>query len=574
VTDQAAFAATLVDEWVRAGVTDVVVAPGSRSTPLVLAADAAPVRVHVHLDERSAAFYALGIGLATGRPAPVIVTSGTAAVELHPAVVEAHHAGVPMLVCTADRPPELHGVGAQQTIDQRALYGDVLRWRADLGAGDLPPSAWRSIGARAVAAALAGPGGPGPVHLNLAFRDPLVAVPGAGVPPGRPGGRPWHTVERGDEPAAVINDLAARRGVIVAGAGAGAGARAGAGAGARAGAGGPAALASAAAALGWPVLAAPVSGYRGLPGAVAAFDAILRHGSSAEALRPEVVLHLGAPPASKVLAAWLASIDEHVLVDPFGRWADPDRVAARVVGASPAAVCRALARDVTAPVARQWSDGWASAESVAQRAIDGVIARHDEPTEPGVARTLTAALRPEDLLFVASSMPVRDVEWYGAPGMRCAVAANRGANGIDGLVSTSLGLAAARRDAWTVALLGDLALLHDAGGLLGAARRGVDCCYVVVDNDGGGIFGFLPQAALPAEQFERLWGTPHGIDLSALAAVHGIPTAAVGRADALTDALDRARAAGGVHLLHVRTDRAANLAVHDELVTAVARALG
>ena len=205
--------------------------------------------------------------------------------------------------------------------------------------------------------------------------------------------------------------------------------------------------------------------------------------------------------------------------------------------------------------------------------MDGVLAGHRELTEPGVARTLTAALLPSDLLFVASSMPVRDVEWYGSPAMACAVAANRGANGIDGLVSTALGAAAGRTGAWTVALLGDLAFLHDAGGLLGAARRGVDCCYVVVDNDGGGIFGFLPQGGLPAEQFERLWATPHGVELPALAAVHGIPAVTLDGAAALTGALDDARQAGGVRLVHVRTDRAANVAVHDELTAAVARAL-
>ena len=558
VTAQAAFAAALVDEWVRAGVTDVVLAPGSRSTPLALAVDAAPLRVHVHLDERSGAFYALGLALATGRPAPVVVTSGTAAAELHPAVVEAHHAGVPLIVCTADRPPELHDVGAPQTIEQTGLFGGALRWRADVSPDDLPPAAWRSVGARAVAAARGGPRGPGPVQLNLAFREPLVGRPGALVPPGRPGGQPWHDVAGGRAAADVAAlDLSGRRGVIVAGAGAGE----------------PAAVHHAARVLGWPVLAAPASGCRGAPaGAVSAFDAVLRHAATAERLRPSVVLHLGALPASKVLAGWTAAVDEHVVADPHGAWVDPERTASVVVAAAPDALCHAIVAAGPAPAPSGWADAWAAAEGAAQRAIDQVLAAHPEATEPGVARVVTSALGAADTLVVASSMPVRDVEWYGNPAMACRVVANRGANGIDGVVSTALGVAGGSGGR-TVALLGDLAFLHDGGGLLWARRRPADCCFVVVDNDGGGIFSFLPQAELPHEQFERLWGTPHGIDLCALAGVHGIPAVDVAAADAVDPAVAAARERGGVELVVVRSDRAANVAVHAELVAAVAAAL-
>jgi 2-succinyl-5-enolpyruvyl-6-hydroxy-3-cyclohexene-1-carboxylate synthase len=558
VTAQAAFAAALVDEWRRAGVTDVVLAPGSRSTPVALAVDAAPLRVHVHLDERSGAFFALGLGLATGRPAPVIVTSGTAAAELHAAVVEAHHAGVPLLVCTADRPPELHDVGAPQTIEQRGLFGGALRWRADVGPDDLPPAAWRSVAARAVAAARGGPRGPGPVQLNLAFRDPLVGRPGALVPPGRPGDQPWHGVAAGRAVVDVASlDLSGRRGVIVAGAGAG----------------DPAAVHHAARVLGWPVLAAPASGCRAAPaGAVAAFDAVLRHPPTADRLRPSVVLHLGAPPASKVWAGWAASVDDHVVVDPHGAWTDPDRTAAVLLAAPPDAVCHAIVAAEPAPAPSGWADAWAAAEGAAQKAVDGVLAAHPEATEPGVARAVTSALGAADTLVVASSMPIRDVEWYGNPAASCRVVANRGANGIDGAVSTALGVACGSSGR-TVALLGDLAFLHDSGGLLWSRRRGVGCCFVVVDNDGGGIFSFLPQAQLATDQFERLWGTPHGVDLAALAAVHGIPAVHVRAADAVEPALAAALGRGGVELVVVRSDRAANVAVHDELVAAVGAAL-
>jgi 2-succinyl-5-enolpyruvyl-6-hydroxy-3-cyclohexene-1-carboxylate synthase len=354
----------------------------------------------------------------------------------------------------------------------------------------------------------------------------------------------------------VARRLDGRRGVIVAGSGVD----------------DPAAVGAAAAALGWPVLATPTSGCRSLPGAVGAFDAILRHAPSAARLRPEVVLHLGGAPASKVLGAWLAEVPDHVVADPFGQWGDPDRVASLLVAASPTSVCRAVAGLVTTPVGPRWAKEWTSAEAAAQAAVAAVLAAHAEATEPGVARTVTSILGAGDTLFVASSMPVRDVEWHGDPAMTCRVAANRGANGIDGLVSTALGLAAGSPGR-TAALLGDLAFLHDSGGLLGAVHRGVDCCFVVVDNDGGGIFSFLPQSELPEQQFERFWGTPHGIDLTALAAVHGIPAVAVKEASGLAPAVRRALVEGGVQVVVVTTDRAANVAVHRELVDAVAAAI-
>ena len=555
MTVQATFAATLVDEWVRAGVSDAVVAPGSRSTPLALAlADSPDLRLHVHLDERAAGFYAVGLGLATGRPAVVLTTSGTATAELLPSVVEAHHARVPMIVCTADRPPELHDVGAPQTIEQAALYGRFLRWRGDPGPADgLPEGTWRSLASRAVAEATAGPAGPGPVQLNLAFRDPLVAEPAA-LPPGRPGRAPWHQVVR--SPSSLTIDaghLAGRRGVIVAGAGCG----------------DPTSVIAAATALGWPVLADPRSGCRGRgPLVVAAFDAILR----GEHPQPEVVLRLGAPPASRVLSSWLAGKAEQILADPYGSWLDPERAASLVLAADPTDVCRSLAGAEVQGAPSAWGRWWQAAEEVAQDAIDSVLAGSVRPTEPGVARTLTALLPSGSTLFVSSSMPIRDVEWFGHPQAPARVLANRGANGIDGIVSTALGVAA-RSDS-TVALVGDLAFLHDSGGLLGAARRGSQLVLVVVDNDGGGIFSFLPQAdSLSEDKFERLFGTPHGVDLAALAAVHGLPTARVEAADQLGPTVVDAMAAGGVRVVVVATERRTNREIHEELNAAVVKSV-
>jgi 2-succinyl-5-enolpyruvyl-6-hydroxy-3-cyclohexene-1-carboxylate synthase len=568
---QATFCAALVDEWVRGGVTDAVVCPGSRSTPMALALAADErIAVHVHHDERAGAFVALGLGLASSRPALVLTTSGTAAVELHPAVVEAHQASVPLIVLTADRPPELHQVGAPQTVDQTRLFGRAARWSSDPGVPDAAAAgSWRSLAARAVAEATTGTAGPGPVHLNLPFREPLVGEPGE-LPEGRPDGAPWHTtigrraaVDRFGT-ARLEELLDADRGVIIAGEGAG----------------DPAVVSSLAAATGWPVLADPRSGCRTTaPGTVAAFDSILRHPTTAAALRPDVVLRLGMPPASKVLGQWLgASGAVQVAVDPFGRWFDAAHDAAHVLHADPAAACQALVHLVggRATVDAGWAKTWADAEHAAQAAITSVLAEQAEPNEPGTARTLAAALPEGATIVVSSSMPVRDLEWYAAARDGLRVLSNRGANGIDGVVSTAVGVALAARGTGvpTAVLIGDVAFLHDTNALLGLAAREVDLTIVVVDNDGGGIFSFLPQAeALEASRFELLYGTPHGVDLPTLAAAHGLMTVTPAGADDVADAVLASIGAGGSRIVRVRTDRVANVAIHDEIHAAVAAAL-
>jgi 2-succinyl-5-enolpyruvyl-6-hydroxy-3-cyclohexene-1-carboxylate synthase len=303
---------------------------------------------------------------------------------------------------------------------------------------------------------------------------------------------------------------------------------------------------------------------------VAAADSLLRVDAVA-GWRPEIVLRLGQPWASRVLSTWLGRLGpdtEQILVDPWGRWADPERQARRVVRADAGALSRGLAAaGVPAAAPSDWTQRWARAEAVAQGAIDQVLAAHEEVTEPGLARSVVAALPAGSTLFASSSMPVRDVEWFAQPREGLAVLANRGANGIDGIVSTALGIATAGP---VTALLGDLAFLYDAGALLWSSRRQVDCTLLVIDNDGGGIFSFLPQAqGVPGDQFERFWGTPHGLDLARVAAAYGIPVVEIGSVEEVPSALE----GSGVRLVHARTGRAANVAVHREIEEAVTAAV-
>jgi 2-succinyl-5-enolpyruvyl-6-hydroxy-3-cyclohexene-1-carboxylate synthase len=558
----ATFCATLVDEWVRCGVRHAVVAPGSRSTPLAIAlADRAEVQLHVFLDERSASFAALGVGLATGDPAILLCTSGTAAAEFHAAVVEAHQAEVPLIVCTADRPPELRDTGAPQTIDQMGLFGGAVRWFHDPGVADLSGSSmWRSLGARAVADSR-GPR-PGPVHLNLPFREPLLGT-ARPLPPGRDDAAPWHRTLDGVpalEPA-VLSGLATLleqpRGVIVAGGGAGE----------------PSQVHALAEATSWPVLADPRSGCRlPLRTTVAAFDDLLRHERFASDHRPRVVLRLGQPPASKVLAQWLAASGAtQVQVSCSAAWSDPAHDADVRVVAEPGATCAALSAMLVGATGTPWLARWSNAEERAQHAIMAVLGEAGALTEPAISRSVMEALPDGSCLVVSSSMPIRDVEWYSAPRSGVRVLSNRGANGIDGVTSTALGVALATGRP-TALLIGDVAFLHDSTALISARDRAVDLAIVVVDNDGGGIFSFLTQAsALPTERFEQLFGTPHGTDLRAIAAAHGL---------AWTDGEDGGAlrsfvaSGSGVRIMRVRTDRRHNVGVHEAVHEAVRRALG
>jgi len=576
-----------VDEWARRGIADAVVAPGSRSAPLALALARDPrVRVHVQLDERSAAFFALGLGRATGRPAIVLCTSGTAAANFHPAVLEAHHGRVPLLVCTADRPPELQDVGAAQTIDQTALFGPATRWATTVDPpADEPDAAtmWRRLAARAVREATGWLAGP--VHLNLRFREPLVPTgaplievpplreppvddpavddppiddPRSGAPPRSRGGiaPDANTVSR-------IADLVRQhpRGALVVGWGSDVRAET---------------VERYAAVTGWPVLADAISSARRGTAAISTYDFLARTPEVRDALDPTMVLRLGAPLTSKATTAWMESPGAGrplVVVDRDPRRHDPERAATELVTDHADRFVVALTHQLHSAGMtpdRISPDRWDLVERSVRRAIDEHIDRGDEPFEGRIARDVMNVVPTGGQLVVASSMPVRDLDSFARPRDDIRVHANRGVNGIDGFVSTTLGIAAGA-GAPTVAMLGDLCFLHDSNGLLGAAKQDVDAVFVVVDNNGGGIFSFLPQAEL-TEHFEELFGTPPNIDLAALAAVHQIPVTRITRADELPAAVEAAVVAGGVRMVHVRTDRETNVARHRELEAVAAAA--
>ncbi len=566
------FARALVDEWVRGGVAHAVVSPGSRSAPVAMAlAHDGRFELHVVLDERSAAFLALGVGRSTGRPAVVLCTSGTAPANFHPAVLEACHGRVPLIVATADRPPARRDVGAGQTVEQVRLYGHAVRWFRDVELpADRPgaPEAWRALGARSVIEALGPP--PGPVHLNLPFAEPLVPT---GDPlieaPGRRGGEPWvrrrpgvEDRDRAPDPAAVdaLTERAAgvERGIVVAGWGA---------------ATPPGPVARFAERTGWPVLADPLSGLRHGPHVVSTYDALVADDGFREAHRPQVVLRLGASPTSKALARWLSRAVPEVAVGEDSAWLDPDHRTAEVVAGEPGPLLEAAAHRLPPTRTSAWAASWAEAEAAARSAIDAHLDADDEPFDGRVARDVHDAVPGGGTLVVASSMPVRDLETFARPRRGVRVLANRGVNGIDGFVSTVLGVAAATDGGPTVALLGDLCFLHDGGGLLAATGADVDAVLVVVDNEGGAIFSFLPQAAHPRD-FELLFGTPPAAGVAGVATGYGLPVVTVRGAGEVATEVGRAIDAGGVRIVHVRTDRRRNVARHDAVRAAVAARLG
>jgi len=549
---------SFVSTLARFGLTDASVSPGSRLTPIALALGRHPdVRVHVHLDERASAFFALGLAKASNRPVVVACTSGTAAANLLPAVVEASMARVPLIVLTADRPPELRGVGANQTIDQLELFGRYVRWFADAPLPTDGPdavAAWAGLAAETHARACS----PGPVHVNLPYREPLIPS-GAPVRLGSVmtafGGT---VVNEGAFPVEEDVDgfvrmiRGERHGVLYLG-------------GLRSHSPSVVELGRR---LGWPVIAEPTSGHR-VPGTLAAGQFLLSNEGFSQAHVPDIVVQFGAAPTSRAALDLVGAAGRLVIVDPDDVVADPHRRAEYRFVVHADELAQAAASDLDERPVETWFAEWVEADACARLAVDDTIDGWQEPYEGRVARDLAASLPDRSTLVVGSSMPVRDLDAYMAPREGLGVLANRGASGIDGFVSTVLGVAAS--GAPTTAYCGDLTLLHDVGSLLWSARRGHDAVFVVPNNDGGAIFSFLPHRALP--ELEELFTAPHGLNLAAICAAAGAGHARVDRAAELVPAVEAARAAGGVHVVEVPIDREENVRRHAEVHAAVADAL-
>jgi len=556
-------------ELARSGVRHVCFAPGSRSTPLVMAmAEQEGLTLWRHLDERSAAYFALGMAKASGTPVGIVCTSGSAAANLYPAVMEAYYGRVPLVVMTADRPPEAQGIGSPQTVDQVKIFGSHVKWFANMPPEADAPEAAAYVEAAACRAVLEAVECPqGPVHLNFPFREPLIPgpAPKAAHGPARVAAAPRRSCTDPELFGALARELGAvERGLIVCGPQD----RPGLGE----------AVAALAAALGWPVLADPLSqvraGRHDTSLVACGYDALLRSEEFAARHKPEAVLRFGAAPTSKALNTFLARAGgRQILVDPAG-WNDPLLSATQIVRADPFDFCASLAEAVrrnSAPPAGTYARSWLAHSRAARAAIREAIEAGDAPAEGRLFAELAELLPEGAVLFAGNSMPVRDLDgFFPSVPKRLRFMANRGTNGIDGVTSTALG-AAAVLEGPLVLVVGDISFLHDIGGLYAARQHRLDATVILIHNDGGGIFSFLPQAEHP-ERFEELFGTPHGLDFRGAVETFG------GRFERVRDwshfrELMRASLEGGLHVIELRTDRRENVEQHRRVWERVRRAV-
>ncbi|MBK1721493.1 2-succinyl-5-enolpyruvyl-6-hydroxy-3-cyclohexene-1-carboxylic-acid synthase [Thiocystis violacea] len=548
------WALALMEGLIGGGMRQLVISPGSRSTPLVLAAQRLPaLELTIVLDERSAAFFALGAALASDRPVGLVCTSGSAPAHWLPAVIEASESEIPLILLSADRPPELRGWGANQTIDQTGLFAGYVREFRDPGPAEDTPAGLkmiRTLGLRAAANSLGQP--PGPVHLNLPFREPLVPGPDCAVfARGEPSSATTPETQRSDGTAsrprrpewswstgAVPADtppLASGRGIICCGPGAWTAHAA-------------ADLWACAARRDLPVLCDPLSGLRSGPAGphrITRYDSFLRNPGAAAAVRPDWVLRFGRAPVSKTLMSWLAGIPT-VLIDAGERWSDPNHDVSWRIPAEPATVCRWLAwADRAAPqsgsAAADWMRRWTRVEAH----VDQFATRYMEQApwcEAHVITDLLALLPGGEGLLCANSMPIRQLDtWSGSRESRLAVFGNRGASGIDGQTSTLAGLNAGGVP--TTGLLGDLSFLHDLSGL--QLMRHLPRPCIVINNGGGRIFDYLPQHGLPG--FEALWRTPVDVDLRRLIEPFGLAHRSVSNGADFREAMRAALEARRTH---------------------------
>jgi 2-succinyl-5-enolpyruvyl-6-hydroxy-3-cyclohexene-1-carboxylate synthase len=574
---------TLIEELARGGVTDVVVSPGSRSTPLVTATAARDdLTVHSILDERAAAFFALGRARRTGEVTPLICTSGTAAANYHPAVVEADRGRVPLLLLTADRPPELHDSGANQTVDQEKLYGDAIRWYADLPEPEPDDRKLRSLRtttARALANATGTP--PGPVHLNCRFRKPLEPTRVEGDVPadlddlaasGRDDGRPFVRTTAGTprlDPAdrrSVAEALSVGRGLIVAGPADPPGVDA-------------EAITALAHATGFPILADPLSGLRfgghtRVTTTVGGYDGYLDSRVTDDWPAPEVVFRIGASPTSKRLRRYLARTGaRQFVVDPAGGWREAEFRATDLLVADPSRLSARLAERVGGPDVPAWRERWQAAERTHRETVGDVTTDEAGGYFEGAILADVADLAPEPAtLVVSNSTPIRDADRYATPAAAgYTVVGNRGASGIDGVVSTGLGAGSATTDQLTL-VVGDLAYYHDGNGLLSALRCAVDATIVLVNNDGGGIFHRLPIESFDPP-FTDAFRTPHGLDFEATADLYDLQFTRVATRDAFRAAYATAVERDRTDVIEVSTDAEASQRTRERLVEETVAAL-
>ncbi|MDQ6738352.1 MAG: 2-succinyl-5-enolpyruvyl-6-hydroxy-3-cyclohexene-1-carboxylic-acid synthase [Gemmatimonadota bacterium] len=582
-----AYVTAFVEELSRSGLRHVCIAPGSRSTPLAMAiASHSRIRTWMHLDERSASFFALGMARALGEPVGILCTSGSAAANFFPAIVEARSSSVPLVVLTADRPPELRDTGAAQTIDQNRLYGSYAKWFVEVALTDGSFELLcyiRTLACRAVATAASIPAGA--VHLNFPFREPLLTEapaepanmnePDALAWRGRPDGEPWAVVSTATAaPSAetlrhLIDVLStSSRPLIVCGP--------------QHDEMLPALLGKLASVLGAPLLADPLSGLRWGPherGAIVdRYDAMLRDEMFGASVAPDVILRFGGLPTSKPLLQFMqrCASARQIIVDQT-KWPDPTLLASEVIHADPVALCVALVGELI-PTSHatdaDWLKCWKRKDAAAREALAAYVGGLREPFEGAVLSTVASVLPVGAALFVSSSMPVRDLDAF-APGddRVLEILANRGANGIDGIVSSALGAAAALSDDGPLVLvIGDIAFYHDMNGLLAAKLHQINATIVVINNDGGGIFSFLPQAAQPTH-FEQLFGTPHGLSFEPAATLYGARYHRAEDVSTLGALVTSSMSEPGLGIIELRTDRARNVELHREAWRRVATAL-
>jgi 2-succinyl-5-enolpyruvyl-6-hydroxy-3-cyclohexene-1-carboxylate synthase len=592
------YVGAFVDELQRAGVRNVVICPGSRSTPLALAfASQAGIRSWIQVDERSAAFFALGMSNRLRQPVALLCTSGTAAANFMPALVEAKLTHVPLLVLTADRPHELRDNGAPQSIDQNRLYGTYVKWFVEVALPEATDAALRyirTLAARAAASAQAIP--EGPVHLNFPLREPLTPgpIPGQPLSPvaqrdhtawhGRQDNVPYVEVREASpevpETATLeyLEDMIRRapRGLILVG---------------------PSddpglvePLLRLADHLGYPILADPLSqlrcGDHDKAMLLSSYDAFLRVGSFIEWAQPDLILRFGAMPTSKPLLLYLkryASCPQ-VIIDGHGGWEEPTQLASSLVHANPAALCQYLhaaltqrykSEEIQPFLQQEWLATWQGADRIAQQTIQRVMQDFTELFEGRVFIELAGLLPGGATLYTGNSMPVRDMDtffWCNQHSIR--IMGNRGANGIDGVISSALGASAvASQNEPTVLVVGDLSFFHDLNGLLAARLYPLNLTIVLINNDGGGIFSFLPQAAYP-EHFEELFGTPTGLDFRLAVQMYGGEYQKIEDWEQFRRAVNRGLHSGGLHVVEVPTERASNVSMHRKLWERVGDALG